>query len=230
MLKKYKLPLLTVFAVLFIDQCIKLYIKANYPIGEVCRIFGDWSRITFTENPGMAFGLEFGGSYGKMALSLFRVLAVIAGAFYVKKIVTDGEHKGFIICVSLILAGALGNILDSAFYGLIFDKGSVFNPAAGDWEPYAGIAHFTTQGYTGFLQGHVVDMFYFPIYQGRFPDWLPIWGGEYFEFFSAIFNIADMAISIGVGIILISQKRFFRNKIHNSTIKPENTSNQTPVV
>jgi len=230
MLKKYKLPLITVFAVLFIDQCIKLYIKANYPIGEVCRIFGDWSRLTFTENPGMAFGLEFGGSYGKMALSLFRILAVIAGAFYIKKIVNEGEHKGFIICVSLILAGALGNILDSAFYGLIFDKGSIFNPATGDWEPYAGVAQFTTHGYTGFLQGHVVDMFYFPIYQGRFPDWLPIWGGEYFEFFSAIFNIADMAISIGVGIILISQKRFFKNKLNNVVAKPETAPNQTPIL
>ncbi len=229
MLKKYKLPLITVFAVLFIDQCIKLYIKANYPIGEVCRVFGDWCRITFTENPGMAFGLEFGGSYGKMALSLFRVVAVIAGALYIKKIVNDGEHKGFIICVSLILAGALGNILDSAFYGLIFDRGSVFNPVYGDWEGYAGVAEFTTHGYTGFLQGHVVDMFYFPIYQGKFPQWVPIWGGEYFEFFSAIFNIADMAISIGVGIILISQKRFFKPK-PKATVTQEPETDKTPVV
>ncbi len=212
MLKKYRIPIITVFAVLFIDQCIKVYIKANFPIGEVCRVLGDWFRITFTENPGMAFGLEFGGSYGKMALSLFRVLAVAAGVVYIKKIVNDGEHKGFIICVSLILAGALGNILDSAFYGLIFDRGSVFNPAYGDWEGYQGIAEFTSNGYTGFLQGHVVDMFYFPIFQGRFPDWVPIWGGEYFEFFSAIFNIADMAISIGVFIILLLQKQFFKPK------------------
>jgi signal peptidase II len=114
MLKKYRLPIITVFAVLFIDQCIKLYIKANYPIGEVCRFF-DWCRITFTENPGMAWGLEFGGDYGKLALSLFRVVAVIAGAFYIKKIVNEGEHKGFVICVSLILAG-----LATAFFGAGF--------------------------------------------------------------------------------------------------------------
>lgn len=203
MLKKYRLPIITVFAVLFIDQCIKLYIKANYPIGEVHRFF-DWFRITFTENPGMAWGLEFGGDYGKLALSLFRVVAVIAGAFYIKKIVNEGEHKGFIICVSLILAGALGNILDSAFYGLIFGQSTEYD-----------IAQFMPQGggYAGFLQGHVVDMFYFPIYEGNFPEWLPIWGGEHFEFFNAIFNFADMAISFGVGIILVFQTSFFKPKL-----------------
>ncbi len=227
MLKTYKIPLITVFAVLLIDQCIKLYIKANYPIGEVCRVFGDWFRITFTENPGMAFGLEFGGSNGKMILSLFRVAAVIGGAFYIRKIVRDKEHKGFIICVSLILAGALGNILDSAFYGLIFDRGSVLDPNTGMWEGYPGVAEFTTHGYTGFLQGHVVDMFYFPIYQGTFPDWVPIWGGEYFEFFSAIFNVADMAISFGVGIILVSQKRFFKHKSNDTPTSTENNTNNT---
>ena len=106
MLKKYRLPIITIFAVLFIDQCIKLYIKSHFPIGEVCRIFGDWSRITFTENAGMAFGLQFGGIYGKLALSLFRVAAVIGGLFYIKKIVNEGEHPLFIACVSLSLAGA----------------------------------------------------------------------------------------------------------------------------
>lgn len=205
MLKKYRLPLITVFAVLFIDQCIKLYIKANYPIGEVHRFF-DWCRITFTENPGMAWGLEFGGDYGKLALSLFRVAAVFAGAFYIKKIVNDGEHKGFVICVSLILAGALGNILDSAFYGLLFGPSSEYEVAA--FMPAGG-------GYAPFLKGHVVDMFYFPIYEGNFPEWLPIWGGEHFEFFNAIFNFADMAISFGVGIILVFQGVFFKNK-HSS--------------
>ncbi len=203
MLKKYRLPIITVFAVLFIDQCIKLYIKANYPIGEVCRIFGDWSRITFTENPGMAWGLEFGGDYGKLALSLFRIIAVFAGGFYIKKIVNDKEHKGFIICVSLILAGALGNIIDSAFYGLVFGPSSEYEVAA--FMPEGG-------GYAGFLQGHVVDMFYFPMFEGNFPSWFPIWGGEHFEFFNAIFNVADMAISFGVGIILVFQNYFFKSK------------------
>lgn len=219
MLKKYQLPFITVFLVLFIDQCIKLYIKSHYPIGEVTR-FTDWFRITFTENPGMAFGLEFGGNYGKLALSLFRVAAVIAGLFYIKKIVNDGEHKGFIVCVSLILAGALGNILDSAFYGLMFGSSD-------EWQ----VAHFMPPegGYAGFLQGYVVDMFYFPIYQGQLPSWLPIWGGEPFEFFSAIFNFADMAISFGVGIILVFQKSFFKNKVSKETRVVEQASNETPI-
>jgi signal peptidase II len=151
----------------------------------------------------MAFGLELGGDYGKLALSLFRILAVIAGAMYIKKIINDGEHKTFIVCVSLILAGALGNIFDSAFYGLLFSESN-------DYE----VAEFlsTSGGYAGFLQGHVVDMFYFPMFEGRFPTWLPIWGGEHFEFFSAIFNFADMAISFGVGIILVFQKTLFKPK------------------
>jgi signal peptidase II len=219
MLKKYKLPIITVFAVLFIDQCIKLYIKSNFPIGEVCRIFGNWSRITFTENPGMAFGLEFGGNYGKLALSLFRIMAVFAGVFYIKKIVNEGEHKGFIICVSLILAGALGNILDSAFYGLIFGESTEYQVA--QFMPAEG-------GYAGFLQGHVVDMFYFPIYEGNFPEWLPIWGGEHFEFFNAIFNFADMAISFGVGIILVFQNVFFKAKTTPEKTNPilENNNNE----
>lgn len=202
MLKKYRLPIITVFSVLLIDQCIKLYIKANYPIGEAHRFF-DWFRITFTENPGMAWGLEFGGDYGKLALSLFRIIAVFAGAFYIKKIVNDKEHKGFIVCVSLILAGALGNILDSAFYGVVFGPSSEYEIAA--FMPEGG-------GYAGFLQGHVVDMFYFPIFEGNFPTWFPIWGGEHFEFFNAIFNFADMAISFGVGIILVFQNYFFKQK------------------
>ena len=203
MLKKYKLPIITVLLVLIIDQSIKLFIKSHYPTGEICRIIGNWSRITFTENPGMAFGLELGGDYGKLALSLFRILAVIAGAMYIKKIINDGEHKTFIVCVSLILAGALGNILDSAFYGLLFSESN-------DYE----VAQFLSSdgGYAGFLQGHVVDMFYFPMFEGRFPSWLPLWGGEHFEFFSAIFNFADMAISFGVGIILVFQKKLFKPK------------------
>lgn len=218
MLKKYRLPIITVFAVLFIDQCIKLYIKANYPIGEVHRFF-DWCRITFTENPGMAWGLEFGGDYGKLALSLFRVAAVIAGAFYIKKIVNEGEHKGFIICVSLILAGALGNILDSAFYGLLFGESTEYSVA--QFMPEGG-------GYAGFLQGHVVDMFYFPMYEGNFPEWFPIWGGEHFEFFNAIFNFADMAISFGVGIILVFQTFFFKPKTNpeeSQVTKEEQSTN-----
>lgn len=220
MLKKYKLPIFVVLAVLLIDQCIKLYIKSNYPVGEVARV-ANWFRITFTENPGMAFGLEFGGNYGKLALSLFRVAAVFVGIVYIKKIVERKEHKGFIVSVALILAGALGNILDSAFYGLMFGPSDEYQIA--QFMPAEG-------GYAGFLQGYVVDMFYFPIFQGRFPEWLPVWGGEHFEFFSAIFNFADMAISFGVGIILVFQKSFFKNKDNSINPSTDTESKETPVV
>jgi signal peptidase II len=218
MLKKYQLPIITVLAVLFIDQFIKLYIKLHYPHGEVTRILGDWFRITYTENPGMAFGLEFGGNYGKLALSLFRVGAVAAGIFYIKKIVEAKEHKGFIICVSLILAGALGNILDSAFYGLIFNTNNDYDVAK----------LFSEEGgYAGFLQGDVVDMLYFPMYDGNLPTWIPIWGGERFEFFNAIFNIADMAISFGVGIILVFQKWLISSK--QETLPSQEQTTETEV-
>jgi signal peptidase II len=212
-LKKYNLPILTVLIVLLIDQSLKLYIKSTYPIGEVFR-FTDWCRITFTENPGMAWGLEFGGSYGKILLSVFRIVAVIAGAFYIRKIVNDKEHKGFVFCVSLILAGALGNILDSAFYGLMFGESTEYQIA--EFLPAEG-------GYTSFLKGQVVDMFYFPIWEGFLPSWIPIWGGKHFEFFNAIFNFADMAISFGVGIILVFQSKFFKES--SSVQNTENTTN-----
>jgi signal peptidase II len=206
---KYKIPIITIFSVLFIDQFIKIYIKLNYPLGEVSRVFGDWFILHFTENPGMAFGLEFGGSYGKLILSVFRILASIGGIWYVTSIVKKGEHWGFVLSVSLILAGAIGNILDSAFYGLLFSESDEFNVSR--LLPPEG-------GYAGFLHGRVVDMFYFPLYEGYFPDWLPIWGGEDFQFFRPIFNFADASISVGVGIILVFQKKFIKQE---TASKPE---------
>src|ERR1041384_2990747 len=167
MLKKYKIPLLTILGVLFIDQFIKIYIKLHYPIGEITKVAGNWFRLYFTENPGMAFGLEFGGDYGKLILSTFRVVASIAGIWYVIHIVKKGEHPGFILSVSLILAGAIGNILDSAFYGLMFSESDNFNVSK--FLPPEG-------GYAGFLHGQVVDMFWFPMWEGKFPSWLPICG------------------------------------------------------
>lgn len=207
MLKRFKIPLITIFSVLFIDQFIKIYIKLNYPLGEVGK-FGDWCILHFTENPGMAFGFEFGGDFGKLALSLFRILACIAGVFYIRHITKNKEHWGFILSVSLILAGAMGNILDSAFYGLIFDKGTMFNAEFNEYIPYDGVANFGGKGYAPTMYGCVVDMFYFPILNGRFPDWMPIWGGEDFQFFRPIFNFADAAISGGVIIIILFQKKF----------------------
>ncbi|MES2679934.1 MAG: lipoprotein signal peptidase [Bacteroidota bacterium] len=207
MFKRYQIPLITVLLVLLTDQVIKIYIKLNYPLGEVGRL-ADWCVIHFTENPGMAFGFEFGGEFGKLALSVFRILACIAGAFYIRHIILKGEHKGFVFSVSLILAGAMGNIIDSAFYGLIFDKGTTLNADFQEYLPYDGVAALTTNGYAPSMYGCVVDMFYFPLVNGHFPDWVPIWGGEDFQFFRPIFNFADASISAGVIIIILFQKKF----------------------
>ena len=207
MLKHYKIPLLTLLLVLFIDQFIKIYIKLNYPLGEVGRL-ADWCIIHFTENPGMAFGFEFGGETGKLALSVFRILACLGGAIYIRYIIKQKEHPGFIFSVSLILAGALGNILDSAFYGLIFDRGTTLNAEFMEYMPYDGIAQLNGHGYAKPMYGCVVDMFYFPIFNGHFPEWFPIWGGEDFQFFRPIFNFADASISVGVIVIILFQKKF----------------------
>ena len=207
MLSKFKIPVLTVFSVLFIDQCVKIFIKLHYPLGEVARL-GNWCIIHFTENPGMAFGYEFGGQTGKLVLSVFRILACIGGVIYVRHIVTKKEHPGFVFSVSLILAGAIGNILDSAFYGLIFDRGTILNSEFNEYIPYDGIAKISSHGYAPSMYGCVVDMFYFPIINGHFPNWVPFWGGEDFQFFRPIFNFADASISVGVGLIILFQKKF----------------------
>lgn len=214
----YRIPLLTVILVLLIDQCIKIYIKLNYPLGEVGRI-GDWCVLHFTENPGMAFGFEFGGDYGKLILSVFRIIACIGGLFYIRYILKQNEHKGFVFAVSLILAGAVGNILDSMFYGVLFGESTQLDVAK--FLPADG-------GYAGFLHGHVVDMFYFPIVNGHFPDWFPVWGGEEFQFFRPIFNFADTAISGGVAIIIIFQKTFNKKSgmaVTNTPVEPITESN-----
>jgi signal peptidase II len=228
MIKTYKIPLITILSVLFVDQFIKIYIKLNYPLGEVTKI-ADWCIIHFTENPGMAFGFEFGGEIGKLTLSIFRILACVAGILYIRYLIKAKENAGFVFSVSLILAGAMGNILDSAFYGLIFDKGTTFNPEFNEYLPYDGIAQFSGKGYAKSMYGCVVDMFYFPIVDGHFPPWFPIWGGEDFQFFRPIFNFADAAISGGVIIIIIFQKKFSsKPPIHNEEevgIKEEESPN-----
>lgn len=190
---------------LLIDQCLKFYIKTNYYIGEEHLVLGKWFRLHFVENEGMAWGWKFGGSFGKIALSLFRMVAVVIGTFYLVHIVKKKEHPGFIYCAALIYAGALGNLLDSMFYGLIFENS----------EPFSNVAKLFPAGggYAGFLHGKVVDMLYFPIItNAHFPSWVPIWGGQEFEFFRPVFNIADACISVGVFTIIIFQNRFFKPK------------------
>ena len=191
-----------ILAIIIIDQGLKIWIKTNYPIGHVTDVMGlSWFKLYFIENKGMAWGWEFGGDWGKMLLTLFRLAAVIFGTWYLGRIVKQNYSRGFIICAALIYAGALGNLIDSMFYGMIFEESS-----------YTQTAHiFPQHGYAGFLHGRVVDMLYFPIIRNaHFPSWFPFWGGQEFEFFSPIFNIADASISVGVITLLVFQKRFFK--------------------
>ncbi len=162
----------------------------------------DWARIYFIENDGMAFGLQFGGDIGKYILSIFRIFMVGFLIYFLKSIIRSKESFGLQISFALIIAGAIGNIIDSAFYGLIFSDSSPHSRNIAEFMPEGG-------GYEGFLQGKVVDMFHFPMINSRFPDWLPVWGGDAFSFFRPVFNVADSSISIGVVMILLFYRSFF---------------------
>lgn len=209
-MKKIHVILIISFLVIA-DQILKVYVKTSFDLNTSRSVFGNWFQLYFVENPGMAYGWKFGGNFGKLALTIFRLGAVIFGVFYLGRIIREKYHKGFIICASMIFAGALGNLIDSCFYGMIFDKGMVFNPVINDYIGYGGLATFSSKGYGNFLHGNVVDMLYFPVIKGNFPSWMPIWGGEYFEFFRPIFNLADASISGGVITILIFQQRFLKS-------------------
>ncbi len=199
-----------ILSVLLADQVVKVLVKTNMTLGQNIPVFGDWFIIHFTENAGMAFGIEFAGSYGKLILSIFRIVAVVFIGAYLAQIVKKDAHTGLIASVSLILAGALGNIIDSAFYGMIFSE-SYFNQVA--------VAFPETGGYASFLHGKVVDMLYFPVIQCDLPSWVPFWGGKDFIFFRPVFNLADSSITTGVAILLVFQKRFFTP--HTDTGNPD---------
>ena len=201
---KAKNVTLIILLIVLADQALKVYIKTHFYMNEEHNVVGQWFLLHFVENEGMAYGWKFGGDSGKMILTLFRLAAVVFGVFYIKSIIQKKYHRGFIVCAALIFAGALGNLIDSMFYGLIFEESVQGSTAVAKIFP----AH----GYAGFLHGKVVDMLYFPIIRNTyFPKWVPIWGGEDFEFFRPIFNLADAAISTGVISILVFQKRFFKH-------------------
>lgn len=203
---KGRIALLIVLSVLIIDQIIKILVKTNMYWHESIRIT-DWFYIFFTENNGMAFGMEI---IGKLFLSTFRIIAVILIIWYLIKIVKQNFKTGYIVCISLILAGALGNIIDSAFYGLIFNEST-----------HSTIAKFVPfgHGYESFLHGRVVDMFYFPIIDTTWPQWIPFIGGEHFIFFSPIFNFADAAISSGIIALLLFYGKTLNGGIHSTEKK-----------
>jgi len=187
-MKGYTKPLIIIFLVLLVDQVSKIWIKTNMFMGQEFKILGNWFIIHYTENNGMAFGLEFGGEFGKLALSLFRIAAVAGIGYGLHYLIQHKYHRGLILNVALIFAGALGNIIDSLLYGVIY-------------------------GYAGLFHGRVVDMLYFPIMEGVFPAWFPIWGGEEYIFFRPVFNVADAAISVGVVLIMIFQKHYFKEEV-----------------
>ncbi len=198
--KLLKVSFLVVFLILLIDQVLKIWIKSTMMIGEEFPVFGHWFIIHFVENNGMAFGMELAGEFGKLFLSVFRIVAVCGIGYYIYKLTRKDVPMGLVISVSMVLAGALGNIIDSAFYGLIFDHS------------HGQVASFMPEGggYATFLHGKVVDMFYFPILRGTYPDWIPFLGGDDFLFFRPVFNFADSAISVGIVILLIFYRNHFK--------------------
>lgn len=197
-MKKHQgwLAIALVFIILVIDQCIKIWVKTHLCLHQSIDI-ASWFKILFIENNGMAYGMEF---FNKLVLSLFRIVANSVIGYYMYKQVRQQARTGYIVCLSMILAGAAGNIFDSMFYGLIFNASSPFY-----------VSYFVPfgSGYADFLMGKVVDMFYFPIIQTTWPDWVPMYGGREFIFFSPIFNFADSSISVGVVVLIL----FYRKEL-----------------
>lgn len=192
--------------------------KLTFAYTESLRITS-WFYLYFIENEGMAFGWSLGGEWGKLLLSLFRLAAVFLIGYYLVRLVKHKAHPGFITAISFIMAGAIGNILDSVFYGKIFSSSTVKSAAA--LFPAEG-------GYAGWLHGRVVDMLYFPLYDGFIPSWVPFWGGEYIIFFRPIFNIADASITTGVLLIILFQKRFFKPKQKMENREPAHEPDAIP--
>ena len=203
-LSKGQWAAIVIVAILLIDQCIKLWVKTNMSLHESIHIT-NWFYITFIENNGMAYGMQLGS---KLLLSLFRVVAISILGYYIWKTAHKDSRTSYVLCLSMIMAGAMGNLIDCMFYGLIFDASTPYS--------LSGFVPFG-DGYAPFLMGKVVDMFYFPLIVTTYPDWFPWWGGEEFIFFSPVFNFADAAISVGVALLIL----FFRREISEITLKRE---------
>lgn len=210
--KKYWICFLLIGLVLIVDQIVKVLVKTHMQIGEEIPLIGNWCLLHFVENEGMAFGMAFGGKGGKLFLSLFRVVASAGILWYLVNLIKKDTATLTLISLALIFCGAVGNLVDSCFYGLIFN------------ESYYHVAQFLPQegGYAPFLFGRVVDMFYFPLIDTTWPEWIPFVGGRPFQFFNAIFNVADAAITIGVTLLIVDQ--IFVNK------KEEEAPEEAPAI
>ncbi len=206
--------ILIIGLILLADQTLKILVKTNMTLYQQIPFLGDWGILHFVENNGMAFGLSLPGSVGKILLTSFRIVAVVGIAYYLRHLIRLKAHTGLIIALAMVMAGALGNIIDSVFYGLIFNSSSPMQTAT---------LFSEGGGYAPLLHGKVVDMFYFPILKGNYPDWFR--GGSSFVFFRPVFNIADSSISVAVAIILFNQKRFFR---HVAEEEPPQTESEVP--
>jgi signal peptidase II len=221
----FLIPLITIFLVVFFDQWLKVYIKTNFTLGQEINVLGNWFKIHFTENPGMAFGWTFGGNIGKYFLTIFRIIASVFIVFFIIKLIKEKKKNWVIFWVSLILAGALGNIIDSVFYGKWFTESTfhtaaIFNPKV---------------GYAPLFMGKVVDMLYFPIIDTYWPEFIPIIGGSPFQFFRPVFNIADAAISTGIICILLFNRKelFVEKELENDHIDEaqiEGDTEQSPSI
>ncbi len=195
-----RITVVTILIVLIADQVLKFWVKTHMMLGEEFIIIENWFRIHFVENNGMAFGMQIAGSWGKKLLSILRIVAISMIGVYLISLIRKKAHMGLVFSIALIFAGALGNLLDSIFYGVIFS------------DSYYHIAELFPKdgGYSSFLHGKVVDMFYFPLIKGTYPSWVPFLKGETFLFFQPVFNIADSAISVGVFILILFQRKFFK--------------------
>ena len=195
--RSLKKSLFIIILILLIDQISKIYVKTNFLYGEEVVVF-DWFRFHFIENNGMAWGAEFGGKAGKLFLTIFRLFAISGIGYWLYKSVKNNAHTILVVAIALIFAGAMGNIIDSVFYGVLFDTPN-----------NATATLFSDQPYGKLFFGKVVDMLYFPIWSGDLPSWIPYFGGKPFTFFNAIFNVADTAISTGVGMLIVFNKKAF---------------------